>query len=182
MVKGTENRFTPELRAQLNLYEEIFGWKFWKNLAIEVSFWGHDSRSIERRHGRETDEQKYANQWNLDLSKEFHITTSIPVVFVDPMFGKFTPVDNETVIFYQESSKLWNLVNTHKTYLCDKKACKDSSFTEGIPSLVSDGPIDSKVGGKLALRWQIWLGDCGNQNGIGSYEVKFTNTLGITTS
>lgn len=180
VVKGTDNKFSQYLRAQLNLYEEMFGRKFWLNLAIEVNWWGHDKRSRKiRKIGRKIDEAKYANQWNDKLSKEFYITNTIPVVFVDPMV-ECEEGNNETVIFKEETSKLWNYVDTNKPFMCDEESCKGSGLNPGVPLLVTDGPIGLRVEGKVALTWNIWFGECGNQKGIRSYEVMFTNSLGIT--
>ena len=152
---------------------------FWLTTVIEVNWWGHDKKAKRNCKKARMDEAKKTMQWNLELSKRFQITKEIPVVFIDPMYDDED--EKETAIFNEYSVELWSLINKNKPFVCDEKTCKDSTFTEGIPWLVSDGPIYSKVGGKLALKWQIWFGDCA-EKGIKSYEIMFTNIQGTENS
>ena len=39
--KGTDRRFDVHTLALLKLYEEIFGKEMWRNVVVEISYWGH---------------------------------------------------------------------------------------------------------------------------------------------
>merc|ERR1711892_1352584 len=119
------------------------------------------------------DEPRKASHWNLELKKMFHVTNPIPLVFIDPMVEECGKENNEDIIFKNETSKLWNFLSANNPFLCDEETCKDMDFTKGIPSLLTDGPISSRVGSKIAIQWLVWFGDCSKQIGIISYEIRF---------
>ena len=41
MFKGTDDRFSEHTLKVLNLYQEVLGEEMWKNVVVEISFWGH---------------------------------------------------------------------------------------------------------------------------------------------
>ena len=41
MFKGTDRRFDTHTVTLLRLYEEIFGKEMWRNVVVEISYWGH---------------------------------------------------------------------------------------------------------------------------------------------
>ena len=47
LIKSDTNRIDAFLQSQLNLFEEMFGNKFWDSVVIEITYWGH-SQSQER--------------------------------------------------------------------------------------------------------------------------------------
>ena len=42
--KGTDRRFDVHTLALLKLYEEIFGKEMWRNVVVEMSYWGHNNK------------------------------------------------------------------------------------------------------------------------------------------
>ena len=47
--KGTDRRFDVHTLALLKLYEEIFGKEMWRNVVVEMSYWGHSEAETCRR-------------------------------------------------------------------------------------------------------------------------------------
>ena len=44
MFKGTDRRFDTHTVTLLRLYEEIFGKEMWRNVVVEMSYWGHKNK------------------------------------------------------------------------------------------------------------------------------------------
>eukprot|EP00092_Neocalanus_flemingeri_P001126 GFUD01001200.1.p1 GENE.GFUD01001200.1~~GFUD01001200.1.p1 ORF type:complete len:793 (+),score=149.52 GFUD01001200.1:191-2569(+) len=179
LLKGSSNRFSEHLQEQLILLEETFGPSFWNNMIMEITWWKHRPSDIEDRlEDQKMDEKRKASEWNHQLAKEFSLAKEIQLVFVDPMFKEGKAKGNESEIFRRETSKLFDTVLNNTPYKCEANTCKQPGFTDGIPILVTEGPISERVGGKIALRWKIWFGSCGEQLGIRSYTIQFTDMLG----
>ena len=47
--KGTDRRFDVHTLQLLNLYQEIFGKEMWRNVVVEMSYWGHKERDACKR-------------------------------------------------------------------------------------------------------------------------------------
>lgn len=174
-------RFTQPLQDQLAFYQELFGDDFWKNMIIEISFWrsresDKEDRMDERvgevngqmRRGK--DEGWLKHQLNHQLKKKFGLTTDIPVVFVDPMFGtrsREKPEELET--FKSETEKMWRLIRSPNTYTC-KDHCKSPGFLEGKPTLMSEPQINARIDDPVVLVFKVWFSGCEGE-GDRSYDI-----------
>ena len=49
MFKGTDRRFSASTISLLRLYLEIFGEEMWRNVVIEMSYWGHSEEEACQR-------------------------------------------------------------------------------------------------------------------------------------
>merc|ERR1712223_1870403 len=175
-------RFTDHLQKQLAFYNELFGDDFWNNMIIEVSFWRSREtdkedrldewvKNIDGTEQRGKDEAWLARTLNHELSRMFDITTRIPVVFVDPMFGdrrREKPEELET--FKIESEKTWRFINSGNSFACDSNCKSPPGFLEGKPTLVSEPLIKARIDDKVVLEFKVWFSGCDGQ-GDRSYDI-----------
>ena len=49
MFKGTDRRFSASTLKLMRLYLEIFGEEMWKNVVVEMSYWGHSKEKACQR-------------------------------------------------------------------------------------------------------------------------------------
>ena len=75
-LKGTDRRFDAHTLALLKLYEEIFGKAMWRNVVVEMSYWGHTKTDYCARHNNylpALDEDKQRR----DIQNKVHISYDI---------------------------------------------------------------------------------------------------------
>ena len=177
MLKGTDNRFSGPIKEQILLYQDIFGKSFWKKLIVEVGWWSHDRKSIQKRiKNQKVDEAKRKTELNQRLQELAGGIREIPVVFVDPVYDWEYAESNETEIFNNETAKLWDFVNLIEPYKCLEKSCTEESFVDGEPLLISANETSVRVGGKITLQFRIWFGECGEHKRVRNYHINFRNS------
>ena len=84
LFKGETNRLTPNIRQQINIFQQLFGVEFWRKVIIEITFWPHDRISRKKRaKGRKKTEKEKTDNWQKTLRSEMGVPLDVPLVFID---------------------------------------------------------------------------------------------------
>ena len=144
LFKGETNRLTPNIREQINIFQQLFGIEFWRKVIIEITFWPHDRISRKRRaKGRmKTEKEKTAN-WQTTLRAEMGVPLDVPLVFIDGVIDEEITDDEEMEIFNNETQKLMQFMEKGEPYQCSSSTCKSTAFQHGVPTSMDMemGPI-----------------------------------------
>ena len=159
---GNKRRFDKSTEEQLSFYEEFFGVEsFWRRTIIEVSFWRSGTRDKIDRNQSSLDEGRLTQRLNWQLKKKFHLTQSIPVVFVDSMYtqkrGEDDPEEKKT--FKKETETLWKFIQSGTPYTCEDH-CKGQEFLNGRPILTSAPVTSARLNDKVIMRFDVWFSNC----------------------
>ena len=101
--KGTDRRFDVHTLALLKFYEEIFGKEMWRNVVVEMSYWGHKNKdACDRKNNYDPSLDEEVQRQDLQmkvilnlymlisislcqLREVFGLTFEVPLIFVDPV-------------------------------------------------------------------------------------------------
>jgi len=120
--KQTDNRLTSAFYSMLDLFQKMFGPKFWDNAIIAATHWHYHNGSIKTRmrDDPQITEEFWTAQINNVLRSDFNIKQDLQSVFIDTFHD--TNESNEVEIFKQETRKLLNFANSrHPFHLKDIK-------------------------------------------------------------
>ena len=73
---GQSPRLTQSLENMIILFEKIFGTLFWENVLFEVTKWGFNAVDEKKRLAKETNEDKWQQEWNKTFHEKFQISVS----------------------------------------------------------------------------------------------------------
>ena len=59
--------------------EMMFGYKFWDNTVLGVTFWAYDEKSQNERNYTGKDEEWYASMMNTALQERYHLYRNLSV-------------------------------------------------------------------------------------------------------
>ena len=104
----------------IDLFERMFGDKFWNNTIIEVTKWAYDKESIKTR-GEEyppKSEMNFTKEINELLQEDFSLPKNhtLPSVFIDTHYEKDDDFENKK--FLNETEKLFKFANKSKGFEC----------------------------------------------------------------
>jgi predicted GTPase len=164
MLKGSDRRFSSHTIALLKLYQEIFGKEMWRNVIVEMSYWKHTKQAAcDRKKDMSLDELQQQQDINTKLRDVFDVKHTVPMVFVDPVFGGFDPNKHvekrEVDIFQNQTINLWKRVKGMKKYECSENCQAPEDFYTGTPWLESANKNKVEDGqSNFVVPCKIWDG------------------------
>ena len=107
LFKGETNRLTPNIRGQINIFQQLFGREFWRKVIIGITFWPHDGISRRRRaKGTTKTEKEKTENWQTTLRSEMGVQMDVPLVFIDGVIDEELSDEMQMQIFGNETKKL----------------------------------------------------------------------------
>ena len=104
----------------IDLFQRMFGEKFWNNAIIEVTKWAYDTESIKTRKEKypPQNETSFIKEINSLLQTKFGLSKnhSLPSVFIDTHYEKNDSIENEK--FLNETRKLFEFSNKVQPFEC----------------------------------------------------------------
>jgi len=104
--KQNDNRLTRAFYSMLDLFQKMFGPKFWDNAIIAATHWNYHNGSIatRMRSNPQITEEYWTSQKNNVLRSNFSIKQDLQSVFIDTYHD--TSDNKEVEIFKRETRKL----------------------------------------------------------------------------
>ena len=117
----TDDRMKISMKRMLNLFQKMFGKKFWNNVILEATKWNHNPvkaniRAQYRKDGKPypKTEENWTKQFNNILKKELGVSKDLKSVFIDSHYDKEYP--REVQEFKKNTDSLLNYLNTFQPF------------------------------------------------------------------
>jgi len=169
-LKGSDRRFDRHTLALLNLYQEIFGRAMWRNVVVEMSYWGHKNKDYCTRldnYDPDLTEEVQREEIQSKLREKFQLEFEVPVIFVDPVFKIFYPDHHrlrqaveprEEAVFKTQTLALWHLSQLMPPYECSANCKAPSRFYIGEPWITMDDVAVEEGWFNFEITCKIWDG------------------------
>jgi len=109
--RETNDRMTKAMQNMLNLFQQMFGKKFWDNAIFEATRWNHHTTNVAKRmalkkNGKEwpKTEENWTKQFNTILENELGVTRKLGSVFIDSHYNDEYP--EEKTAFEKNTEEL----------------------------------------------------------------------------
>lgn len=114
----SDDRMKIAMERMLNLFQRMFGKKFWDNVIIEATKWNHNQVNVDRRSKyRGVDgkplpktEENWTKQFNNILQQKLNVTKDLNSVFIDSHYSREYP--KEVQEFNKNTDKLLNYIKS----------------------------------------------------------------------
>jgi len=109
-------RMTKAMKNMLNLFQQMFGKKFWDNAIFEATRWNHNTRNVKKRiaNNRPVTEENWTKQFNTILENELGVTRKLGSVFIDSHYNSDFP--EETTAFDKNTEELLTFAKNVKPF------------------------------------------------------------------
>jgi len=109
-------RMTKAMKNMLNLFQQMFGKKFWDNAIFEATRWNHNTRNVKKRiaNTRPVTEENWTKQFNTILENELGVTRKLESVFIDSHYNSDFP--EETTAFDKNTEELLTFAKNVKPF------------------------------------------------------------------
>ena len=109
--KESDNRINISMLRMLNLFQQMFGSKFWNHAVIEATHWSHIDESVNKR---QYNEENWTKKFNDHFRKTFHLTRDLDSVFIDSHYEKTN--QEEEKAFQENTNELLELIQKSKKF------------------------------------------------------------------
>ena len=109
--KESDNRINISMLRMLNLFQQMFGSKFWNHAVIEATHWSHID---ERVSIRKLSEEEWTKKFNDRFKTIFHLTRDLDSVFIDSYYDKTQQEEEQA--FKENTNELLELIQTYKKF------------------------------------------------------------------
>lgn len=113
--KESDNRINISMLRMLNLFQQMFGSKFWNHAVIEATHWSHIDESVNKRTSKGYSEEIWTKKFNDNFRKIFHLTRDLDSVFIDSHYNK-THQEEEIKAFQENTNELLELIQKSKKF------------------------------------------------------------------
>ena len=117
----SDNRMNRAMESMLNLFQKMFGKRFWDNAVIEATKWSHNNKLINDRSNLQGEngplpktEENWTNQYNRILREKLGVTRDLNSVFIDSHYSKNYP--EEVQAWKKNTDKLLNILESSENF------------------------------------------------------------------